>query len=209
MNADELLEALRADARTELSRLGSSKAVYALTDGEMSEDAVRAAAAARMDRAARVFDDWAAESEAEAATTFAAVVERARTGHERVGADGDARAAESPMYDVLAGLDGSAERAGGLLGRTLVEDAILGQFVGFFVGRADRSGADLFRGLRDEIAADREAGATLVAAVCDGAEDPDAAWARARTAGVEAIAAAYDDYVARLEAMGVAPKSVC
>jgi len=69
MNAGDFLDRIRDDNETALSRLGSSKALYALTDGEMEGDAVLTAAADGAHAAAETLEDWADESAADAFTS--------------------------------------------------------------------------------------------------------------------------------------------
>ena len=77
---------------------------------------------------------------------------------------------------------------------------VLDQVVGFFVGNADPQTAGTFRDVRDETDERREA--------AEAALDEDETDAASETA-TAVVEAAYDDYVARLEAQGVNPKPVC
>jgi hypothetical protein len=76
--------------------------------------------------------------------------------------------------------------------------------VGFFVGDADPAAADRFRSIRTTLDDRRD---DVVVALDDLCEADD--WARARSAAAAVVEAAYDDYVAALESMGVEPKNVC
>jgi len=206
MDGSSLTAAVRSESETELSRLSSSKALYAATGGEMEAAAVRRATAGEARRGAEVVADWADDAGGEAATLFADVAATLREQHERV--DADAEPVDHPMYDRLAGLDGTVERLAGLLARTLVAHGVVGQAVGFFVGDADPSTADEFRGLRDELDDQRErVEATLEAVVGD--DDGEADEAAALQAAAAVVDAAYDWYVETLESMGVKPKNVC
>jgi hypothetical protein len=206
MDGQDLIERLRDDHETALSRLGSSKALYAATDGEMTAAAVRVAAADECQLAARTFDAWAADEDDERATeAFAAAADRAREGHGLIAPDDHAPADSLPVYAHLDGVEGTAARAGGLLARALIAGKRFGQVVGFFVGDADPSTAETARRLRDGANEGREAAVALLGAVATGADDRE----RARTAAEKTITVAYEDYVGRLEAMGVEPKNVC
>jgi len=198
-----LLDAVRSAEETPLSRLGSSKALYAATGGEMTAAAVRAATAADAARAADLFGSWADESTGPAADAFADAAARAADHRDAV----DAAPGDDPpaLYDHLATLSGDVERAAGLLGRALVAGARLEQTVGFFVGDADPRSAEAMRDLRADVDAEREDAVALLDAVCADADD----WARAAETASGVVQAAYDDYVERLEAMGVKPKNVC
>jgi hypothetical protein len=82
---------------------------------------------------------------------------------------------------------------------------MVGQAVGFFVGDADPTTADRFRSVRSDLADARDDVAAALEAVCETDDD----WDRARSAATAVVEAAYDDYVATLESMGVEPKNVC
>jgi hypothetical protein len=203
MDGQTLLERLRSDHETELSRLSSSKALYALTGGELSADGVRSAVAADAAAAATTFEAWADdEADEAAAARFAAAAETA-ADHEAVGDDAAGRG--YPIYDDLDALEGTPARAGGLLGRSLLASETLGQAVGFFVGDADPQSADEFRGVRRETESVRDDAVALLDEVCDDEDD----WDAAATAGGAVVEAAYDFYVETLESMGVKPKNVC
>jgi len=206
MDGRDLLEAIRDDHETPLSRLGSSKWVYALTGGEMDAEHVRRAAADEASVAATTFDAWAAdEGDETAAETFAAVADTARDHLDTVCPEEYRPDDSLPTYDTLAGVEGTAARAGALLARTVVTGRTLGQMVGFFVGDADPSTASTFRDLKADVENGREDAIDLLDSVC--ADDDD--WVAARRAADEVIEAAYDDYVETLESMGVKPKNVC
>jgi hypothetical protein len=204
MNGTTLADALTDDLETELSRLGSSKWLYALTDGEMDAAAVRAAAAADAETAAERFGAWADAAAVDAAaTTFETL---AADADARRGAAGvDATSAERGVDAALATLDDDAARLGGALGYALVLDRTVGQMVGFFVGDADPTTAEQFRAARSDLDDARAQVIEALDAVCDG----DADWERARTAAEAVVEAAYEDYVETLESMGVEPKNVC
>lgn len=209
MDPEAFLEAVEADHETELSRLGSSKALYAVTAGEMDSAAVRAAMAARAAAAAEVFDAWAAdEPDERAVETFATAAETQREAAAATD-DGEATTADvpepGPMVEALADLGGTVERAGGLAAWALVADALYAQAVGFFVGSADAESADRFRERRAAVEPVREAALDLLGATVE--DDAD----RERAAGAAAatIEAAYDGYVAVLEDLGITVKPIC
>jgi hypothetical protein len=201
MDGTTLVETLTDDLETELSRLGSSKWLYALTGGEMTGSAVRAAAATDAAAAAERFEAWAAD--AGAADPFADLAATATERSESVGAEADA--ADRRTYGTLAEFDDTVARLGGALGHSLVLDRTVGQMIGFFVGDADPSTAGTFRSLRDDADADRD---RIVAALDDRC-DSDDDWERARSAATAIVEATYEDYVATLESMGIKPKNVC
>ncbi len=202
MNGDDLATELRDDHETEFSRLGSSKAMYALTRGEMDGEQVRAAAATDASAFAAVLEGW--EGTDGTAALYGDLAAAARDHADAV--DGDPSPdVEPPLYDVLAGFDAPAARLGGLLGRYLVVSEYASQMVGFFVGDADPTAANDFRELRSELDAEHDRVVDALDSVC-GTDDE---WADARDAAEAVIDAAYDDYVETLESMGIKPKNVC
>lgn len=191
-----LTDALRDEYETELSRLGSSKVLYALTDGEMEADAVTAVVAGRASARAETLSAWADEG-GDAAETFASAAETERSYADGLG---EADPLVSPVDETLRSLEGDDERLGGLLAATIVEKRITDQVTGFFVGQADpRTAGDV----RDHSGALEERIETLESLLAD-VDDGDAA-----AAGERVIEAAYEEYVDRLEAQGVNPKPVC
>ncbi|MBP1988331.1 transcription antitermination protein [Halolamina salifodinae] len=207
MDADSFRDDLRAAHQTELSRLGSSKAVYALTGGEMEGDAVRTGTARELHALAPVLNEWAEDAQGEHADLFDAAADFAATyadNFDSEAASGDDTAATDVVADSLAPVD-PADRQAAMTAAFLVLEEIAGQLVGFFVGDADRKSADEFREFRAELGDYRDDAAELLA---DHAED-EADWEAARAAGADVVAGAYDWYVDTLEAMGVEPKNVC
>jgi hypothetical protein len=200
MNASEFTDAVRDAHETPLSRLGSSKWVYALTGGEMEGDAVEAAWVAEANAARETFEAWTESEEGETAADAFADAAAFAEGN---GGDGDADL--SPTYEALGSLDGTAARAGGLLAWTLVAEKTLAQMVGFFVGDADPSTANTFRERKSAVGEIRETAQSLLDEVCG----DDDAWESARSGADEVIEAAYADYVETLESMGIKPKNVC
>ena len=198
MDTDEFTDALRETHETPLSRLGSSKSLYALTGGEMTGDAVRAAVAGEAARAAEAYDDLAAATDGDQ-TLFTELAASAREQAET--ADGTPTDRSFPELTALADTETDAGRLGGALARQLLAETRVAQAVGFFVGDADPQSAETFRSLREAVETDRDRVAEALAAVDDRET--------ARAAADAVIEAAYDDYVASLEAMGVEPKNVC
>ncbi|GGN90831.1 MULTISPECIES: rubrerythrin family protein [Haloarcula] len=204
MTADDLIESVRDDQQTELSRLGSSKTLYADTRGEMEPAAVRAAAAAREQAAHDTFSAWADdESDTAAAGLFADAAEDAAGRLDGVGADPADR--DFAMHDALSDLTDTVERLGGLVGWTLVDEKTKGQLTGFFTGQADPQTASTFRSAGNDVEALREDAAELLDETCADGDD----WDAAETAAVDVVSAAYDDYFETLEELGVNPKPVC
>jgi len=230
MNASELHESVREDNDTALSRLGSSKSLYAATGGEMEADAVLEAAADAEHAAAATFRAWAdseddvrkttesssaahqnaqRSEDADAREAFEATASEERDHYDAVVGELDAHdpgeSEPSAMQQHLRGLDSTAERAGGLLGRVLAAEKSKEQLTGFFVGQADPQTAQLFRDLKSDLDDQRDRALALLDSVCE----TDADWDAAKAAADAAVQSAYDEYTEQLEAMGVNPKPVC
>lgn len=209
MDGAALLDSVRTGTETELDRLGSEKSLLAATEARLEPDSVLVTAAATLRTARDTTAEWA-----EAATDEAAADALETTAHtfgegfDRVTAelegDGeDVAALDAPFLALDA--EGDIERlAAGTIGVALVLDRLLLQGVSFFVNEADSPRADLFRDLRGDTDAVLATGQSALDDCCTG-ED----WDRAETAATAVIAAAYDDYVDRLEAMGFDPKPIC
>ena len=209
MTPSEFLDSVRADNETALSRLGSSKSLYAATGGQLDAEHVLQAAADAELVAMETFDAWAEEEPDETARqVFETTAGEERNHSQAVAAElDDYHPDETPstMQAHLRGLESTVERAGGLLGRALAAEKSKEQLVGFFVGQADPQTADVFRDLKDDVDDQRQRALDLLDAVCD----TDDAWNRAKDAADEVIQAAYEEYVEQLEEQGVNPKPVC
>lgn len=195
MDADAFLETVRGENKTALSRLGSSKSLYADTEGEMDAEPVLRATADHYGAAAAVLAEWADEDDA-----FAALAAAVADQYDIVASDlEDHEPERPPVADALAGAE---DRAGALAGWAVVTDTKTDQLVGFFVGQADPQRAQTFRdvgGAMDAVVAD------AASLAVDHGEDPE----DAVDAASAVIQAAYDAYTATLEGMGVNPKPVC
>ena len=211
MTASEFIDDVSETNQTGLSRLGSSKALYAETDGDLEAEQVLRAAAVAEAAASETCDAWAAdESDAEATDLFRTVADEEADHYETVAdkLDDPPQAADSDVpaiQDVLRGYDDTVDRVGGLVGRCLVAKKSKSQYTGYFTGEADPQTASVFRSLGTDVDEQLADAADLVTAVCDDEDDRK----QAHDAASEAIQAAYDEYTASLEAMGVNPKPVC
>jgi len=209
MSATDVRDAVREQLATELSRLGSSKALYAATEGELESEAVLHAAADAELAAADTFAAWAeAEPDDRAAATFATTAEEERDHYETVLAELDDH---EPVGSVpglpahLRSVEGTIARAGALLGRVLVADESKSQYVGYFVGNADPQTAGVFRELRGDLDEQEERALELLETLCETEND----WTAAELAALDAVEAAYEFHVETLESLGVDPKPVC
>ncbi len=204
MNGSELVEAVREATKTELSRLGSSKSLYADTEGEMEPDAVRAAAADNAHHAAETVAGW---TDDDVDGVFAAASEGERARAEELADKLDDYEPGSPpaAVDALQDLTTPVERLGGLVGWTLVTEEKASQCSGFFTGQADPQTASLFRGYGGDYEDLRADALDALANACGDETD----WDSAQAAATDVVEAAYDEYFETLEELGVNPKPVC
>jgi hypothetical protein len=209
MDATDVRDVVQERKATELSRLGSSKSLYAATGGEMEAEAVLAAAADADRAAAAVFEAWAEDEDNERAReVYATTAEENRANAETVADElDDYQAGETapPLVAHLREIDGTVPRAGAFLGYVLVADERASQYVGFFVGNADPQTASVFREVRGDLEEHEGRALELLDAVCADEDD----WDDARAAALQAVEVAYEAHVETLEDLGVDPKPVC
>jgi len=210
--SDDFIDSVQTENKTALSRLGSSKALYAETEGNIEAETVLRAAAVAEDAARETFETWAAaEATAAAAARFGDLAEQEADHYETVASklDDPPRAADAEavpaIQSTLRGFGSTVERAGGLVGRCLVAKRSKEQYTGYFVGDADPRTASVFRDLGGDVDDQLDHAAELVEEVCESDDDREAAL----SAASEAIQDAYDEYTESLESMGVNPKPVC
>ncbi|MFC6769322.1 rubrerythrin family protein [Natrinema soli] len=209
-DSDAFVEAVSEDNQTALSRLGSSKSLYADTGGEIDTEPVLEATADAEYAAWQTFREWADdEGDDEAHAAFEATAEEEQNHYETVDGkldDDEYEPSEVPqLHEYLRNREDTVERVGALVGRILASQRSKDQVVGYFVGDADPQTASLFRGFGEDLDDQLERAKTLLETVCDSDED----WDRAQEAASGAIQAAYDEYVETLEGMGANPKPVC
>ncbi|MCU4925800.1 rubrerythrin family protein [Halobacteria archaeon AArc-dxtr1] len=207
-NAESVIEHVREDNRTPLSRLGSSKSLYATTGGEIETAPVLQATADAEYAAWQTFDGWAEEASEEAVReAFDRIAEQERGHYQTVGERLDDYEPDRvpALHEYLRDLESTVERVGGLVGRILASERSKDQVVGYFVGNADPTTASLFREFGEDLDEQLELTEELLGTVCDDAQDRE----RAVEAATGAIEAAYGEYVANLEELGANPKPVC
>lgn len=217
MDSTAVLDAVREGNDTALDRLGSERALVAVTRASIERKTIVETAAAAEARAAATFDAWTDdETHADASEAFAAAAEQEREHVERVvGVAEDASVDREPdpdaLHEHLRGLDSVVDRVGaGLVGRPLVASRTLLQVVNFFVNEGDSTAADVFRDLRAETDEQATTGASLVVEIAEDADDDSSIVRdRAIAAADRAIEVTYDEYAAQLTEMGVDPKPVC
>jgi hypothetical protein len=209
MTPESFAERVETENRTALSRLGSSKSLYATTAGEMDVQPVLLAAATAEHHAAVTYRTWAEdEADQRAREVWNTTATEEETHYERVVAElaSEHEPGGVPaIHETLRALTETHTRAGAFVGRTLAADRSKSQFTGFFVGQAEPGLASLFRDLGEDLEAQRDRGLELLGDVCQS----EAAWEDAARAADDAIQAAYEEYVSALEEMGVNPKPVC
>jgi hypothetical protein len=200
MDGSELLDRIETETRTELSRLGSSKSLYADTQGETEAEGVLPAAADAAMAAADTFASWSGE-------VFADAADRARDHHEAVVDElGEHEPGAAPaVAEALEGAEDRIERLGATVGWTLVTERKSTQSSGYFTGQADPGTASVFRSFGEDYEEIREAALDALDAACESEEE----YERAADAAVAVIEAAYDEYFETLEALGMNPKPVC
>jgi len=182
---------LEDERQTALSRLGSSKALYATTRGAMDGPSVAAANQALSEAIA----DRLADREASWATDLE---DRARSDAERV-AD---LAGESidPLIDPP--LDEDDETFGTLIGWATVAIRLAEQETGYFVGQAQPGDADTIRSVVESREAFRKR-------VCSAIENAEVDRETVKASAIETVDTAYEAYVDRLDAEGIEPRSIC
>jgi len=210
MDAAEFRESVESEKASQLDRLGSSKLLIALTDGDLDERSVLESAADSEHAARGTFSGWADDEPNDAAReAFADAAEQERRHLDLVleEIDGEYEPADGgPMHSYLRGREETIERvAAGMVGRSLVSVRAHTQVISFFVNEADEASADLFRELKSDTQGTLDAGLDLLDELCDDADD----WERAEMAAGYVIQVAYDDYVDALGELGVEPKSLC
>ncbi|MWG34856.1 rubrerythrin family protein [Halomarina oriensis] len=208
MTTEEFADRIREDNRTALSRLGSSKALYADTGGDIERDTVLRATAEAERAAWETYEGWGEDEDGDAGETFAAVAEEEQEHYELVSEllGEDVTVSEVPaIQQFLREQESTVERAGGFLGRTLAAERSKDQLVGFFVGQADPTTTGKIREMNSDLEGQLDRALSLLDSCCERDED----WDRAADAASGAIQAAYEEYTDRLEGMGVNPKPVC
>jgi hypothetical protein len=208
MNDERFLDVLGEELATELHRLGSDRYLIAATGADLTEGRVLASVARTAVSGRETFDRWADSETGPAAETFETAAETERAHLELLGErleDVPEDPGDDAVHEALDEAETTAARAGALVGRGLVGDRALLQVVNFFVNEVDQAGADLARELRSDANEQVSAGVALLETVCDDEDD----WTTARDSAGRVVRAAYDEYAAALEAMGVDPKPVC
>ncbi|WP_336326666.1 rubrerythrin family protein [Halovenus sp. HT40] len=200
MDSAELLDIIEQEVQTELSRLGSSKSLYADTEGDMDAEPVLRAAADNAATAAETFEGWDGE-------VFADAAEHARSHYDDIVAELDDHETGDPPAAVtaLAEADGEIAQLGATVGWTLVVERKSTQSSGYFTGQAQPGTASTFRSFGDDYDAIREAALDVLDDACDS----EAEYEQAQDAATAVIEAAYDEYFETLESLGMNPKPVC
>lgn len=209
MNGAELVANVRGERATELDRLGSEKALVAVTGAQLERGPVLSAPARLLAGAAATFADWADATDGPAGEAFAdAAATATEHGDALLGLADGADADGDPPYviDELGTAETTPERvAAGLVAYPLVAERLLLQVINFLVNEGDRSKADTVREVRSDLQAMPDDAAGVLDAVCT--DDGD--WVTAQKATTDAVGMAYDEYATSLEEMGLDPKPVC
>lgn len=193
---DSIEDHVRAEAATELERLGSDRGLIALTDADLSAETIRERIANVLAELADVFEHWASEEN----DPFQAAATDVRELADTVADETVEPATDHPLVAHLRSVDGHAERVGaGLVGASIVLDGWALQGVSFFVNEADRTGADEFRDVRSGLDTLAERGEAVIG------DERETAVA----AALELVDVVYADYVETLDGLGLDPKTVC
>ncbi len=206
MNGTDVSDRIQAEAGTELSRLGSEKALLAATQASIDTESVIGVLGASLAIASDRLDEWADASEdAELSAALAdAATQLADLRTELNVADADGIPAPTWLGDRLAGPETDVGRAAaGLIGVPLVLDKLCLQAVSFFVNEADTARAEEVRAIRGALEAIREDSATAIADASEGSDEA------ATEGAIAVIEAAYAEYAERLDALGFDPKPIC
>ncbi len=200
MDSADLLEAVEQEQQTQLSRLGSSKSLYADTGGEMEATPILSAAADSAIAAAEAFEEWDDD-------VFADAAERARDQYDDILDELDEYERSDPPAAVstLTETEGTVAQLGATVGWTLVTERKSTQSGGYFTGQAKPMIASTFRAFGDDYDEIRDAALAAIDEHCDS----DAEYAEAKDAAVAVIEAAYDEYFETLKSLGMNPKPVC
>lgn len=202
MDGAELVETVRSERQTELSRLGSSKSLYADTDGEMEPDAVLSAMATATHYAAETLAAWAADGD----SVFEDPAAREQDHYEAIDAERDGDdCGDPPAFVAAMDAESRERRLGALVGWTLVIERKASQSSGFFTGQAEPGTASIFRAFGDAYERSRETALETLETVCENDDE----WQAALAGADSVVEAAYEDYFDTLESLGVKPKPVC
>lgn len=201
MDGPHLVAVLRSDHETVLAALGSSKALFALTDGSVDAATVNGVALRELSMAESTFDSWAsAESDERVADLFDMAGATAADHRQAISqAAGDTPAVdrwfERPSFATTPG------RLGGVIGWTLVTEVTVDQIVDFFIGATVTETAERYRDLRTDVEQLRDRTTTTIAEAY-GSED---AWSTAQQAASTVIGTADEAYRQRLDRHDVDP----
>ena len=202
---ENLEEKLKDANETAFSRLGSSKALYALTNGEMEAAPITNAVAAESALTYDICRQWAGELTDPLGSAVEKIATTAGDRHQAIN-DNITEPADSTIKTTLTQMTRPPARAGGLFGWTLVREERLGQVTGFFVGNADPRAASQFRSYRAEVSTEAD---QLAEAIVTQYNDTDSQQEAVNRAANDIIEAAYDEYVTTLQSLGIEPKNVC
>ncbi len=204
------VETVGEENQTALSRLGSSKSLYADTGGDIDTEPVLEATADAEYAAWQTFLGWVDdESHDEVREAFERTAGEEHDHYEIVldhlGNEEYEPDRVPDLHEYLRGLGSTIDRVGAYIGRVLASKRSKDQVVGYFVGDADPQTASVFREFGDDLDDQLERGEELLETVCETDEDEE----QALEAASGAIEAAYEEYVENLESMGANPKPVC
>ena len=207
--ASSFISTVEETNKTALSRLGSSRSLYAATAGDIDTEPVLIALVEAEHAAVQTFSDWAeTESHPIARNLWedlAAVEEQHLEVAQQLLAASHQPGNEPALHTYLRNLTSPESRVGGLIGRILASQRSKDQLIGYFIGAADPQTTDVIRSFRADLDEQFTDATEAIESICT----DDEAWVEAETAATGAIQATYEEYVEQLEALGVNPKPVC
>lgn len=208
-DAGAFVDTVREENQTALSRLGSSKSLYAETGGEIDTEPVLRATADAEYAAWQTFSGWADDADGDARKAFETTAAEERNHYETVLSHLETEEYDPEtlpaLHEYLRGLESTVERVGGLIGRIVASKRSKEQVVGYFVGDADPQTASVFREFGTDLDDQLERAQSLLESVYEDESDRE----RALEAATGAIEAAYGEYVDNMEELGANPKPVC
>lgn len=206
-DAGEFLDRLRADNRNALDEIGSSDALYALTEGNIDMDTLLATVADAHFATSQTFADWAADEEFEDVREEFARLADEEQDHSEAIADrlGNYEPTDNPdaLNEYLRLLDDPLQRVGAsLAGHTLVSQQATDRLIEFFLDEGDQASVELFRSVNADLD-DRLARAhQQLESLCDDGDDWDTAFA----AATDAIDHAHREHQEVMDSLDVNPE---
>ncbi len=206
MEAEELVENIEVEKKTELSRLNSSKNLLAQTDGEIDVENILKETINSENSAIKTFQAWKKSEKNSEIKENLNDFESIEKGHlKKVEKEINNRYSpidNSSLHEYMRSLEATQERLGALIGRSLVSDNTLKQTTVFFVGRGEEKRADIFREMRKDNKEILDKTKKMLNKTCKD-------WGIPERTAKKTIDIVYSNYAETLEGLGINPKPVC